>query len=236
MKLGIMQPYFFPYIGYWALIKYTDKWVVFDTPQYIRHGWINRNRVLKPMEGWQYITIPLKKHERETIIKDIVIDNSTDWKDKIVRQLMHYKKFAPHYSSTISLIEKCLSIETDSVTDLNVHIIRNVCDYLHIPFNYEVFSGMSLSSNMNVSSPDEWSLEISKAIGASEYINPPGGQEFFNRDKFSSNNINLRFLKVTSPLYTQSKREFIPDLSIIDNLMFNDVETVNAFLDNYILE
>ena len=92
MKLGIMQPYFIPYIGYYQLINYVDKWVVFDIVQYIRHGWINRNRILKPGEGWQYIVVPLQNHRRETLIKDVFISEKTDWKDRIFRQMEHYKK------------------------------------------------------------------------------------------------------------------------------------------------
>ncbi len=81
MRLAVMQPYFFPYLGYFALIKKSDHFVIFDTPQFIRHGWIERNRILKPVEGWQYIKVPLVKHSRETAIKDIVIRNSENWKD-----------------------------------------------------------------------------------------------------------------------------------------------------------
>ena len=91
MKVAIMQPYFFPYLGYFGLINHTEKFILFDTVQFIRHGWIERNRILKPMEDWQYIAVPLKKHSQKTLIKDIEINNSIDWKNKIFAQLTHYK-------------------------------------------------------------------------------------------------------------------------------------------------
>ena len=97
MKLGIMQPYFFPYIGYFSLIKHTDDFILLDTVQFIRHGWIERNRILKPSDGWQYIMVPLKKHSRETLIKNIEINNEQQWKEKILAQLQHYKKQAPYF-------------------------------------------------------------------------------------------------------------------------------------------
>ena len=90
MKLGIMQPYFFPYVGYYSLIKNTDKFILFDTVQFIRHGWIERNRILKPNEGWQYIQVPLLKHNRDIFIKDLGIKNTELWREKLKAQLQNY--------------------------------------------------------------------------------------------------------------------------------------------------
>src|SRR5690606_17982699 len=92
-KIGIMQPYFFPYLGYISLIKHTDKFILLDTVQFIRKGWIERNRILKQKEGWLYIQVPLKKENgRSTLIKDCKLDNSKPWKDKILAQFQIYKK------------------------------------------------------------------------------------------------------------------------------------------------
>ena len=134
MKLGIMQPYFFPYIGYISLIKNTDKFILFDVVQFIRHGWIERNRVLKQDKGWQYISVPLKKHEQTTLIKDIKINNDEDWKNKILAQLQHYKKKSPFYKQTIDVVTKGLNIETDSIVELNYSTLKAVCEYLEISF------------------------------------------------------------------------------------------------------
>ena len=87
-KIGIMQPYFFPYLGYISLIKHTDEFMLFDPVQFIRHGWIERNRILKPGEGWQYIQVPLQKHSLTTDIKDIKIDNTQNWRVKLLSQLI----------------------------------------------------------------------------------------------------------------------------------------------------
>ncbi len=95
MRLGIMQPYFFPYIGYFDLIHQSDRWVVFDTVQFIRHGWVNRNRILHPYDGWQYIALPTRKHAQKTDIKDVLIADREQAFNKILGQLQHYKKKAP---------------------------------------------------------------------------------------------------------------------------------------------
>ena len=92
MKIAIMQPYFMPYIGYFSLIKHSDQFILFDTPQFIRHGWIERNRILKPNGEPLYIKVPLKKSPRETKINKLVINNSENWQNKIIAQLVPYKK------------------------------------------------------------------------------------------------------------------------------------------------
>ena len=178
MKLGIMQPYFFPYLGYYSLIKHTDRWIVFDTPQFIRHGWIERNRILKPKDGWQYIKVPLLKYKRETPIKEIIINNDINWKDKILAQLTHYKKRAPFYLDTIKLLEEIFVYKTKSITKLNVNILKKTCEYLNINFNYDIFSEMDLEI-ITPKVPDEWALNICRALNADKYFNLPGGVEFF---------------------------------------------------------
>lgn len=232
MKLGIMQPYFFPYIGYFQLINYADKWVVFDVVQFIRHGWINRNRILKPSEGWQYITVPLKKYRRETPIKDILISGETDWQDRIFRQLEHYKKKAPYYSQVLDYLEDCFSSKDTNILDLNIISLKKTCKYLGIKFDYSVFSEMNLEIDP-VSHPGEWALKISEALNASEYVNPPGGREIFNKKQFEEANIDLNFLEVNLKEYNQRRSTFEDGLSMIDVMMFNSPEEINEFLDDY---
>jgi hypothetical protein len=230
MKLGIMQPYFFPYLGYYSLIKNTDRWIILDEVQFIRHGWIERNRVLKPAEGWQYISVPLQKHSRETLIKDIHIKSDEDWKGKIIRQLEHYKKRAPFYAAIIKLVNEALSIQTESLVELNANILAKTCEYLQIPFHVNPFSQMNLNIDP-VKHAGEWALNISKALDALEYINPSGGNEIFNNDQFEKQNIKLSFLKNQLLPYNQRRESFEAGLSIIDVMMFNSLSEIKILLN-----
>ena len=236
MRLGIMQPYFMPYIGYFSLIKHTDRFILFDTVQFIRHGWIERNRILKQNGGWQYIQVPIiKEHGRATLIKDVLINNKEKWKEKIVAQLQHYKKIAPYYFNTVGLLNDIFSFDYNDIVSLNKISLQAVCDYLGIDRRIDVFSKMDLTIEP-AEAPDEWALNICSAIdGANEYWNPLGGKAFFDRNKYDNANIDLKFQTVNILPYNQ-KREFEPGLSIIDVLMFNSVEDVNKMLDDYILE
>lgn len=228
----MMQPYFLPYLGYYALIKNTDKWIVSDEFQYIRHGWIARNRILKPSVGWQYIIVPLEKHSFDTLIKEVKIKNSENWKVKIINQLEHYKKKAPFYSEVIAFLKNAFLFDTDSISSLNVHLLNETCNYIGIPFNYEIHSEMKINIDP-VYEPDDWSLNISKAIGATCYVNPPGGIKFYNKDKYDKAKIRLNFLKINLTDYNQCRSVFEPGLSIIDAMMFNSPESINEMLDKY---
>lgn len=233
MKLGIMQPYFFPYIGYFSLIQYTDKFIFFDTPQYIHHGWVNRNRILKQGEGFKYITVPICKSSRETAIKNISIDNSADWKKSIYGGLSVYKKKAPYYEQVIGLIDEIFSNDWENLSELNISSIQRVCKYLEIQTAFDVYSKMSIDVSDEVKAPDEWALYITKELGYDTYVNPPGGETFFNREKYMSNGITLQFLEAKIVPYIQRTGRFDAALSIIDMMMFCDKEEIQDMLELY---
>ena len=230
MKLGIMQPYFFPYIGYFDLINSVDKWIVFDTAQYIRHGWINRNRILHPQDGWQYIIVPLKKHSRSISIKDVEINNNQDWKQRIIGQLQHYKKNAPYFKNTLALLDECLASEEKYISRLNVLILEKTCALLDIRFDYSYFSEMDLKLD-SIEKPGDWALRISQALGAVEYVNPPGGVDIFDRKRFTNSGIKLTIRTLPTFEYSCYGYDFIPNLSIVDILMWNEPDKIKKFLD-----
>lgn len=232
MKIAIMQPYFMPYIGYFSLIKHSDQFILFDTPQFIRHGWIERNRILKPNGEPLYIKVPLKKSPRETEINKLVINNSENWQNKIIAQLVPYKKKAPNYWKVIALLNEIFEFETESIVELNYHSLLKICEYLSIPTPINIWSKMNVKIE-EVNAPDEWGLNICKALKADVYYNPIGGTSFFDRTKYKSAGIELRFMETEPIIYKQLSNEFMPFLSIIDVIMFCDTEEINSMIDSY---
>jgi hypothetical protein len=228
--LGIMQPYFFPYLGYFDLINCSEHWIVFDTVQYIRHGWVNRNRIHHPKTGDLYILVPLKNQHRDTVIKDVLIADDQNWKAKILGQFNHYKKTAPYFKETYAFIEDCLSIPEPSLSRLNTLILQKTCARLGIRFTFEVFSEMNLPIG-KVDGPGDWALRISEALQAKEYVNPPGGVSLFDADKFKAANIKLTIRSIPAFAYPTRGYEYIPDLSILTVMAFNTPEQIKAFLD-----
>jgi hypothetical protein len=230
MKVAIMQPYFFPYIGYFQLIRLVDYFILFDDVQYIRHGWINRNRILKPDKGWQYIIAPLQSHSQLSLIKDIKVNESNDWRNKILRQIEHYKKKAPFYLVTKLIVEECLNCNDFSITHLNAFIIKRICNYLELPINLTI-SSLENYNYSKVNDAGDWALEICEQLGAKSYLNPSSGIDIFNLNKFKSRNIDISFVKSTNISYSQRRDGVIEGgLSIIDVLMFNSPEEIHELL------
>lgn len=233
MRLGINQPNFLPYLGYIALVKHVDQFILFDTAQFERHGWMERNRVLKQADGgWQYVSVPLEKHSQKTAIRDIRINNSTDWRKRILKQLQLYAK-APYYRDVIGLMQRILCSDYGKLVDLDRVCLEEICTYLGIDTPITVFSEMGLEIG-EVKEPDEWALNICKAIpDAGEYWNLPKGRTFFDTKKYEQNGIDLQFMDIEITEYKQLRNDFEGRLSIVDVMMFNDVNEVNRMLDNY---
>jgi len=234
MKLAVMQPYAFPYIGYFQLINYVDKWVVFDDTQYISKGWINRNRILHPdiKKEWQYFTVPVKKHSRECRINHVEINDDIEWRNEFIGKLTSYKKKAPFYAETVEFIDECISFKCSALSKWVTHTLKSTCDHLGIPFDYSVFSQMEVNTD-NIQHAGQWALEIADAMDADEYVNPPGGYSIFNENEFLSRNIELQFLKPELTAYVQRRGGFVPGLSIVDVMMWNDKDRIREMLEDY---
>lgn len=232
MRAGIMQPYFLPYLGYYRLIRQVDRYIFFDTAQYIYHGWVNRNRILKPGGAdWQYIQVPVKKHAQTDAIKDVLVDDTKPWRERIFGQIAHYKKRAPFYRAAVALLREALAQDFVSIADVDVAMDRAVCAYLGITTPMERFSEMHLAIDPP-QAPDEWALEICRALGGvDEYWNAPGGAAFFDPAKYEAAGIKLHFLDVPLPPYQQMKGTFLPGLSVLDAMMFCAPEEIVAMLD-----
>ena len=234
MKLGIMQPYFFPYIGYFQLIHAVDKYIFFDTTQYEKKGrWMNRNRIINIKEGSTYITVPVVNAPLGTVLKDTKINNTKDWREQILAQLDVYRKRALYFKEIMNLVKDVFSYDGDSLSWLNINSIVAVFRYLGMSFDYDVFSEMDV--DVPKCKKDEWALHITKTLGYAEYVNLPGGKAFYCRVKFGEHGIELRFVEPSHRQYEQKIGRFEAGLSIIDVLMFNSPESVREMLNEYTL-
>lgn len=230
MKLGIMQPYFFPYLGHFQLIAAVDRWVVFDLVKYGRRTWVNRNRILHPTEGWQFISVPARSTGAGTI-SDAVVDDREAARDRILGQLAHYRRHAPYFESVRTLVEAAFAGSGAGLTDLNVRALRVVCDHLGLGFEPMIASHMELDLPA-IEHPGQWALEISSALGADAYVNPSSGREIFRPEEWSGRGISLQFQVPASLNYETGRYKHVPDLSILDVLMWNTpAEILRHLLD-----
>lgn len=220
MRMALMQPYFFPYPGHFELIGQVDLWVVFDTAQYIRRGWMNRNRIMKPGGGWQYVNVPVQRFSQNALTKEMALVPGQEWKTKLVRQLEAYRGLAPNFDNTLELVKSCLDVdEEDRLSPLNVKILSKICAALDIPFE-PVFLSETTADPGPCASPGERVLQIAAAMGASTYLNPAGGAHLLDNDAFTTNGIRLEIQSFDPLIYESGPLSFISNLSVLDALMW----------------
>jgi hypothetical protein len=226
VKLGIMQPYFFPYLGHFALIAAVDEWVVFDISQYTRKSWINRNRVLRADKGWQYISIPLRQSSIHIKISEAKIDRTAELERYVFGKLSHYNKRAPYFAQVCEIVRQAFAgVEDGSLVSLNIRGLSSVCAYLGIPFRYRICSRLGLQFPGTLQA-GQWAPWIAGRLGAQAYINPAGGRALFDAADFAKENVELRFLEFAPFAYATPGYTFEPDLSILDVLMWNSQSTI----------
>lgn len=253
MKLAIMQPYFMPYIGYFQAIKAVDKYILYSNLNFIKEAWMNRNRVRQKDGRVCYVLVPLQHKSSNTLIYDILIDNSKHWRKDILNTLFFSYKKSEHFEEIYTLLESMLSVEVASLTELNTLTIKGISDYLEIPtviesdftryfeLEEELKSiGIDYSSYpyMERTRPIKKVarvLEICRREGADIFVNAIGGQALYSKKEFAEYGISLYFVQTNSISYPQYGHEFDPNLSIIDVLMHNGKEGTKRLLDEYAL-
>lgn len=227
-SMGIMQPYFFPYLGHFSLIAAVDKWIVFDITQYTPKTWMNRNRILHPSSGWQYVTVPLANSSISIKTSEARVLNVEGTKTSIVGKLSHYKKKSPYFNIVNDLVIEVFDAAVDdSLVHLNVHALSVVCRYLNIPFDYQICSELNLPLPDDLG-PGQWAPEICSLLGATSYLNPIGGRELFNRADFLSLGVSLNFIDVKEFVYETKPYNYEPNLSVLDVMMWNSPEVIKS--------
>ena len=224
-----MQPYIFPYIGYFQLINAVDKFVIYDDVNFITKGWINRNRILNNGKD-SLFSIPLKEASQNKLINQIEINWDPNWKSKFLKTLEQCYKKSPHFQEVSSIIEQTLCVDNESISKVIEHNLRLICNHLDI--KTEIVSSSAIYQNTHLKA-QERILDICLQEKASHYINPIGGLELYDSVFFEAQNIQLNFIKSKPVEYSQFKNEFVPWLSMIDVLMFNSNEKIKEFLNNY---
>ena len=229
MKICVMQPYFFPYLGYWQMISAVDSFVIFDDVNYINKGWINRNNILVNGQAWMF-TLPLDKASQNKLINEIELGGEPKAREKILRTIqMSYKK-APFYDVVYPLVEKAfLNPQKNLALFLKYHF-ESVFDFLDIKTKIILSSDVEKDNSLK---GQDKILQICRKLDCDTYINAIGGQELYSYDAFERQNMQLRFIKMKPVEYPQFKNTFVPFLSFIDVMMFNDKARIKDLLLQY---
>ncbi len=233
MKIAVMQPYFLPYTGYFHLLDAVDEFVFFDDVNFIKRGWINRNNFL--VQGKAHLfSVSLINASQNDLIKDVRINYSEKWKDNFIKILKFNYSKANNFAQVFSVIENRLASSYESIADLNIALIRAICEYLGLNKRFDKSSAIDYDRK---GTGQEKILSICSLKNADNYINPIGGTELYDKAHFSQARVQLNFVESGPVVYTQFVgKEFVPHLSFLDVLMFCEVPEVLNLLKQYSLK
>lgn len=224
-----MQPYFFPYIGYWQLIHAADRFVIYDDVNYIKGGWINRNRILINGEP-AYVTAPLSQSSQYKRICDIALQSGTVWREKLVKMIGNTYRKAPWFDEVFPVIDRIIHNEAQNLAEYLAHQLRTFAVFMGIKTEF-VVSSRCYENNSLVGQARI--LDICKRESATTYINPQGGQALYDTDTFRDSSVDLRFIVMRTLTYKQRTAGFVPYLSIIDALMEVGPTEIQRHLDAF---
>lgn len=231
MKLGIMQPYFFPYVGYFQLINAVDNFVIYDNIKYTKKGWINRNKYL--LNGSPHtFSIPLKKDSDYLNIIDRVISEDFN-KNKLLNQIRGAYSKSPCFERVFPLIERIINFEDNNLFKFLKNSLNEICIFLNLDINVIDSSSLKIDHSLKGQAKV---IEICKNLNSSIYINPIGGTELYSKSEFEKNNIELKFINSNVLDYYQFDSNFVESLSIIDLLFFVEEKYIGNHLQSYKLD
>jgi hypothetical protein len=227
-----MQPYFFAYIGYWQLIHAVDRFVILDNVNYIKRGWVNRNRILINNEA-RYITVPLQHASQNRRICDTYLQYSPLWRNKLVKMVEFTYRKASHFDDVFPVIKNIIQHETDNLSEYLMYQLETLAKFLGMNADFVLASHSYENCDLN---GRERILHICKCEGAAIYINPQGGEALYSKAEFLQNGLDLKFLIPSATEYKQFCSTHLPWLSIIDVLMFNGFVGTKKLLQNFSLK
>ncbi|MGY2132726.1 WbqC family protein [Hymenobacter sp. HD11105] len=229
MRIAIMQPYIFPYLGYFQLIAAVDKFILLDNVHYINKGWINRNRILLNNKITPFV-ISLKKASQNKLIRDLEISYETSWQIKLLKTLEAAYAKAPYFNVVFPMVRQVLTANETHIARLVYTSLLQVLEYLSI--HTEIKANSRGYANEHLRAQDKI-LDICHQEQADEYVNLVGGAALYEKALFNQHGVRLIFLEPVLSAYQQYSADHVPGLSILDVLMHNSPEQINQMLQQY---
>ena len=228
-----MQPYLFPNLSYYKLMACVEQVVFYDDVQFIKGGWINRNQVLHQQTAKPF-RLSLVDASSNKRINEVLLFRKEYEVASFQKTLYHTYAKAPYYAPVSALIHDVLNYPSQYIAEIAEQSIRQVFQYLQWPL--QACRSSELNVNRTASDKTDRLIALIKHFGKVNYVNAIGGKELYHKDYFQTQGIQLHFISPTTHVYNQFKAPFVPGLSMIDVLMFNDIPTIHRFLQDIELE
>jgi len=234
LKIAVMQPYLFPYIGYFQLIAEVDCFVQYDDVNFRKKSWINRNRILLNQSPHRF-ALPLSKATQNKYINELDITKTPDPRPKLLDTLKHAYAKTSEFEQVFPMLSDIVMYPATNLADYLDNSIRQICGFIGISSQILKSSEIKLSNPKNKG--QDRLIDLVLNLDGRVYVNAPGAREagLYSHEGFHEHSIELRYLKPGEIVYDQGQEHFEPNLSIIDVLMFNNIEETRSHLQNYVL-
>ncbi len=225
MTIGIHQPNFLPWFGYFLKIFGSDHFVLLDHVQFSKGSFTNRNKIVDKSGKQQWMTIPIKGQKLESAINQIEVDYNARWHIKLPKTLQANYAGAPYFKEMRSTIFDIFEEQPTHLSNLNCKLIIEVSRLLEIETTFSKTSELSIENERN-----EMLVNICKHFKADTYLAGKGSKNYEESELFRSAGIELRHLEFDYPNYDQGKFEFVPNLSILDMLFYAGKDKIIRWL------
>jgi len=232
--VSVMQPYIFPYLGYFSLLHACDHFVFYDDVQHISRGWINRNRIL--IHGFPHtFTVPLAQAHQSDRIDTLRTHDFATFRARLLKQLACAYRRAPQFEPTYAWVQQVLEGDPTSMAELAMRSVRLGAERLGVLRRF-VRSSEQLATTRGLPRAERLAT-ITRALGGRRYINSPGGRMLYRQTDFAPFGVALRIVQPVLLPYAQvGSHAFVPGLSIIDALMHLPPHQVAEKMKSYTLE
>lgn len=186
MKVAIMQPYFYPYAGYFRLLAEADLFVIYDCVQFPRRGWVHRNRLPDQTGQPQWITLPLQKCPQTTRIRDLCFQtcDGTQWWHTQLQRFPQLQALPLQHQQQLCEFDQ-------SVTDYLIQHLRYAATALQIECPMCCSSELDIDPTLRA---QDRIIAICQALHATQYLNAPGGRDLYDTASFAQAGLQLCFL------------------------------------------
>lgn len=223
-RVVLMQPYFLPYLGYYQLLGAADLFISYDTAQFIKNGWIERNRYLLDGEP-KWFGVALEKSSHKLPIHEKRISQGFQYQ-QVIEKLKHAYRTAPYAHRVLPWLAQLLEQPAASIAELNLRVLRASCALIGL--DTPIIAASALPAGAGVGGQTRV-LELMAATGATHYLNPAAGAFLYEAGAFAKAGIELELLHAELTPYPQQRPEFVPGLSLLDALMFNPPEVLGEW-------
>ena len=224
--IAVHQPNYLPWIGYFYKMFHSDVFVLFDSTQYSKKSWINRNRIKTP-KGPSWLSVPVmisKGHKQR--INEIEVCNQFNWRNKHLKTIQNFYSSTPFFKYYKDEIENIYGQRYDKLITINLKIVNMIRKWLNID------NDLVLSSELNLHDEDNNNLGICKNLAGDVYLSGDGSDGYLNEGDFTENDINITYTSFTSPSYRQLFGENVDNISIIDMLFNNGADEITSYFKN----